>query len=291
MKSAAFVTYYPQDKIVELVKCIVSQVDIVYIIDNNSSKELQDKLETLKEFDKVRLIFLKSNKGIAAAINKAGTLAIKEGATWLGIFDQDSVVEDDYVTLLFDGLEGLSEDAISMLSPAVVNERSGKEYNISHKYSTHTPHQVKFAITSGSFIKLDDFFIIGAMREELFIDYVDFDFCIRLRKKDRKILKVPNAILRHEIGNQTINNLGNFSIITTNHNSTRRYYKHRNFIYMSRLYWRVEGVWLMRNFIGLVFEVLKIIMFEKAKFIKLKAISMGWMDGLKGRYGPAGHHI
>jgi GT2 family glycosyltransferase len=55
-------------------------------------------------------------------------------------------------------------------------------------------------ITSGNLLKVSAFERIGGFREDLFIDSVDFDFCLRLKKSGYRIMRCNQAILYHSLG-------------------------------------------------------------------------------------------
>ena len=58
-----------------------------------------------------------------------------------------------------------------------------------NKQNTFTHPQ--YVITSGSFIPISIFNDVGFMREELFIDFVDIDWCLRARAKGYEIVSLP----------------------------------------------------------------------------------------------------
>jgi rhamnosyltransferase len=71
--------------------------------------------------------------------------------------------------------------------------------------------------------------IIGFMREELFIDYVDFEWCWRVLKYGYKIISIPAVSIRHKLGDVT-KTIGNRKIAIRSR--IRYYYMIRNGFYI-----------------------------------------------------------
>lgn len=64
----------------------------------------------------------------------------------------------------------------------------------------------------------------------LFIDCVDFDFSLKIRKAGFKILLVGKAQMKHHLGESS--DINSFAV----HSHIRRYYMARNFLYISKTY-------------------------------------------------------
>jgi len=57
---------------------------------------------------------------------------------------------------------------------------------------------------SGSLLSLMAFKEIGPFREEFFIDSIDADYCLRLRKKGYKIIVACQAQMKHSVGERAV---------------------------------------------------------------------------------------
>jgi rhamnosyltransferase len=119
-------------------------------------------------------------------------------------------------------------------------------------------------MTSGSLIRTG----LGFFEEKLFIDSVDNEYCLRLRKNGYKIIRVNHAVLNHQLGTLRKNWLG-FSTIV--HPASRRYYITRNMFYVMSKYpeFRLFGIK------ELLKSILLIILVENDKIKKLKAFFRG----------------
>lgn len=69
---------------------------------------------------------------------------------------------------------------------------------------------------------------VGGMNDDMFIDGVDFEWCLRARNYGYKILQCTSAKLIHELGN------GNSDKVLS-HSPNREYYIVRNSFKMSRM--------------------------------------------------------
>lgn len=94
-----------------------------------------------------------------------------------------------------------------------------------YKENREAPYEVDVIISSGSAATKKVFYQAGLMDEDLFIDFVDIEWAIRCRNNNIPILIVPTAIMKHSIGNTSVN-LGIVKGFI--HSADRSYYKVRN---------------------------------------------------------------
>ena len=145
--------------------------------------------------------------------------------------------------------------------------------------------EMKIAITSGSLMNLKVFYKIGPFIEDLFIDYVDFEYCLRLKKNKYQILQVKSAQIYHQLGELKLHKFFFKKIYVTNHSPTRYYYRTRNRLYVVRKYLNVFPSFVIRDFLIFFNELIKIIFYEKNKIKKMKMILFGIRDFMKNNYG------
>ena len=103
--------------------------------------------------------------------------------------------------------------------------------------------EVKTTITSGSLVSLPAFGTIGPFREELFIDGIDFDYCLRARSLGFEIIITCKPLMQHGIGAATRHRLPWKTTGTSNHLAIRRYYMSRNQLVLVREYFWKEPAW------------------------------------------------
>jgi rhamnosyltransferase len=140
-------------------------------------------------------------------------------------------------------------------------------------------------MTSGNLLNLDAVASIGPFEEKLFIDCVDMDYCLRLRRAGFRIIRDHSVGLQHSLGDFRTGKVGSIRIGYSNHNAGRRYYITRNKIYLLKKYFRFDprlGWLVIRSMAG---DTLRILLFEHNKFGKLSAILTGLRHSLTNHYG------
>ena len=141
-------------------------------------------------------------------------------------------------------------------------------------------------ITSGSLLALAVFRRVGRMREDFFIDAVDFEYCLRLRRYGYKVIETLLPTLIHPIGVPTVQRVFGRLIVTTNHSPLRRYYIVRNRLLLARAYFFSEFSWVMNSLWALVKETAIVLLAEKERGRKMAATLRGLAHGLANRRGP-----
>lgn len=270
MYVAGIVLYNPEiEKLNENINAIYDQVDRIALIDNASNN--LNKVEMLWKSDpKIDFIYNKKNMGIAVALNQIVAWAAKLEYRWVLLLDQDSVCGTNLVQKLG---EYCDISSVGIISPVIwyVGEKKQRTIGKSHM-------EVNFCITSGSLINIRAWSDIGGADERMFIDMVDYDYCYRMRKKNYKIFRVDNAILRQQLGNAKIYHLGNrHRLFITYHAPFRCFYIGRNFIYLLRKYKSVTlYIYLFKVMIE---KIVTIFLFENDKRNKLCSLFRGMLQG------------
>ena len=286
---AVIVSYHPAEEIIENVKCLVDQVDEVVIIDNGSSLETKELFIKFESYNKVNVIYLKENLGIATALNIGVKKAQSNGHQWVATFDQDSHATSGMIETMLKSYEIYPQkEKVISLSPRYKDKNTGlirSSQLIVPPLETLPYTQALEVITSGNLLKLTIFDSVGYFNEALFIDYVDIEFCLRCNIQGYKILEVKDAILIHSIGFPTHHKLLWKTLTASHHSALRRYYFARNAIYTYKKFAFKRPVWVIKNATILVKMMVLIVLFELDRNNKLAAIFRGIVDGLFGRMG------
>jgi rhamnosyltransferase len=274
---ASIITFNPDiNFLMDNIRAVSNQVNKLLIIDNNS-KNTNDFVSIIKsEFKNVDFIFNNNNLGVAEGLNQALNYAKSNNYKWLLTLDQDSVCQADMILQYETFLKSNAHNNILLLCPEIqdINIKNMKKIKCGAE-------EVNVAITSGSLLNVNNSLMIGGFLTELFIDYVDFEFCLRGRKRNFKILKLNNIVLKHRLGEiQEKKFLGN-EIVVTNHNPKRRFYLFRNKIYIYKTYWRDYKHWVLRNILSSIKTMLIILFYEQNKFENFRNIIKGVLDGYR----------
>lgn len=281
---AVLVAYHPDwVRLQKNIEAVCPQVSKVYLWDNTG---VDSEVAHVDLPGNVEYIQSHENLGIAEPLNKVGVLAFASGAEWMLTLDQDSTLPIDYVSAVLSRVEQLNarcKIGIAAGMHEVLNSAS-QEYQSS---------QVKTLITSGSLVYLPAYDEIGGCEEGFFIDCVDHELSLKMRRRGWQLWCFGDVRFFHTIGEPrkvSIPLLG-MKLCCSNHSALRKYYATRNRI---KLYWRYflfDPAFCLRDLYAMFAESVKIMLFENKRAAKLQAIGLGILDGLKGQRGPCQHQI
>lgn len=266
------VLYNPNDEVLSNIQSYLPDIAVLYVIDNS---EVKDALlvDTLLHYDEIEYIDCKGNAGLGYALNLGATLAVKANYRWLLTMDQDSKVSSKMLLHMRQVIcEEPDINSIGIVAP----------YH-QDKYSKPAPEQSitddTFAVmTSGNLLNLHAYQQSGAFETKFFIDYIDIEYCFRLRENGFKILIANRAVLYHNLGNITKHTLLGKQIGTTNHSYIRRYYITRNSLYVVEKYRTQFPEFCKSIILHFWKELIRILLFEEQKILKLKYIFRGYKD-------------
>lgn len=273
MVEGVVVLYYPSEEVIKNINSYLPFLEKLYVIDNSPSLKwsLIEKLKRLGE--KIVYISNRENKGIGYALNRGAELAIKDGAKWLLTMDQDSRFKEGDLGRLIEIAHQESEKT-AIVSP--VHDEGEKK---SGKFVLTT-------MTSGNLLRLDSYRKVGPFREEFFMDMIDAEYCLRVNRAGYKVRIVKEILLHHELGNTKQYKLLGFRFFSTNHSPLRRYYTTRNRLAVWKEYGKEFPKFLQEDRKNAIKEIIKILLVEREKMAKLKAIFKGVRDYRRGRFGP-----
>lgn len=271
------ILYNPEKVIVENIKSYLDYVDIIYLVDNSQkiNKYIYSKLI---KYDKLHYISLNSNKGIAFPLNLAAKKAIKDNYQWLLTMDQDSYFTNGSLKNMISYIKNNDTSKTGIITP---HHKINKKNIGSNKTET-----VLTTMTSGNLLNLKIYKLAGDFIEDLFIDSIDHEYCLRLNKLGYKVVKINSSVLNHELGDisRSINFLSK-NLLITNHSFLRRYYITRNSLYVINKYKKEFPGFCFKKLILIIISFFQILLFEKDKIKKIKFIFRGIMDYLNKNFG------
>lgn len=296
---AIIVLYNPDiPDLIKLLNSAKHQVRHIVIADNSTLDTIKDKIaHILNDFSKVSTyIDLKDNLGIAMAQNIAIELAIRENATHLLLLDQDSYLPDNMVAGLstaYDSLETHGRN-IACVAPTFIDKKIGTTSPIFY-YKGLIRKQIiptgeeeyiiaDHVISSGSLIAVKSWLKIGKLQENLFIDYVDTEWCLRAKKLDYLTFVIPKLTLIHDIGDGYAK-VGTRNVVL--HSDFRNYYMIRNSIYLI-VYSRLQYNFRILELLKIPFYLYLYTLYSKEKAETLKVMVLAIKDGIFKNMGK-GH--
>lgn len=225
--SAIIVLYKPNLlTLMRTLSSITMQVTHCIVVNNGS-----DSFD-FSDYSNIIYIELGDNYGIAHAQNEGIKKAFELKSDYILLSDQDTVYPRNYIQDIFSYSKSFQYD---VLCP-IFFDNVKQEYSpvmltkFSYMKRIKKPIYVEHAIASGTIIKTAIFSVIGLMDDKLFIDYVDFEWCWRLKQQNMKILCVPNVVINHALGDGSKRIMG---VNVTVRSNVRYYYMIRNGCYLA----------------------------------------------------------
>jgi rhamnosyltransferase len=281
---AVIVTRDPDARFRTRFKPFADQVDRVLVVDNRSQNAgLAAVDEFVNSQRNVALLSNADNVGIAAALNQGCQFAIEQGASWVLAFDQDSVPDRNLIARLTSEWRMLTDpNRVGLIG---VNFESPGGKTLLPPGSGMVDARV--AITSGSLLSVDAWRKVGPFREDFFIDEVDHEYAIRLRRNGWQVKVTRQVLMTHAMGSPSGPRLGGWQPLLSHHSALRRYYMARNRVLLAREHIGFEPRFVVSQLARSLRESATVMLFEPQKMAKLLAMLRGVVDGLRGRSGRA----
>lgn len=280
--SAVIVTYHPNNRMVANLQKIAAQVQEMVVIDNGSDADDLELLRMASSTLRFHLIENPENLGIAEALNQGVRWARSRGFLWVIFFDQDSEITDCFVDRMFDSFDSHPDrERVCSIHPTYLDPKCGTHWEV-RRAKDGGPIT---SMTSGSMMPVWIFDKIGYFASEYFIDWVDIEYCLRIRSAGYLIAESKCSILVHSAGHPQKATLAGFSFWPTHHNAIRRYYISRNRIAVFRRYLRVFPAWTLHLMYESLRETIKCFLGERDRVHKFRNFVRGTRDGIAGVMG------
>ncbi len=230
---AVVIWYNPEYIVLNNIKTYCRFFNKIFIIDNSDV----NNSDLAKEIPNAEYYSCGTNLGIAKALNIGCSKAYKEGYNWCITMDQDSYFSENVVEKYIKLVEvyNKTNKQYGSFTPSL-DLKPTNMYDLFIKlikpiykkfFSKSKEREVSFCITSGNIINLEVWKKLDGFDSDLFIDGVDIDFSIRLRKIGYKILQIRTINLHHSLGDFR------FTFFRKDtHSDFRLYYMIRNSLYI-----------------------------------------------------------
>jgi len=276
---AVVVAYFPDGEFEDRLRRLLPQVSEVLVVDNTPEGNCKERLKAMGR--RLHVADLGTNVGVAAALNHGLKWAVESQHRWLLTLDQDTLCYPDMVQTL------LKVQASCALEPAIV----GANYFDPRSGRTEVPEQGNdwleqiTVITSGSLIDVAVADSVGGFREDYFIDQLDHEFCLRVRRHGRRVIMSRKPLMSHSIGGPAGTYVPLWGPVP-HHAALRKYYITRNSLVTIADYWRNEPGWCARRLTRLLLGLGLIAVLESDRVAKVRAFAAGAVDGVRRRMGP-----
>jgi rhamnosyltransferase len=279
---AVVVTFRPDESVLGNLAKVRQQVEGLVVVDNGSSAEALASLRRESLQMGFTLIENGANLGIATALNIGARWARSHSYNWVALFDQDSTVTDGYIAAMLDEHSRLSQpETVAIVTPKHV-DRQTEQWQAPILDKNGDPHS---AITSGSLMPVQIFDKCGWFEDNLIIDLVDDEYCMRIRSQGYRIAYASGAKLFHVVGHPQDYSVLGVKFRVFHHNAQRRYYITRNSLVLALRYWRSDPRWSI-GVVAYVFKQAAItLLVDNHRVKNLRYTLQAIADAFAGRLG------
>lgn len=282
-----------------LYKSLYHQVDSIIFSDNSEDNSIKEDVKNwINQLIPSDIIYLDlhKNHGIAYAQNRGIEVAKERGARFVLLLDQDSALPNTMVSDLISVYERLlhTNHKVATVGPSFLDEKSNVLARIirydkigiqkiipDESKDFERAHHI---ISSGSLIPIQVLNEVGMMKESLFIDMVDTEWCIRAKLYGYDSFVAPKTIMRHSIGDEFVS-VGQRKVNL--HSDFRNYFIVRNSVYVV-LYERMSLNFRIAQLIRVPLHILFYSYHSKRRLYSLGLLTKAVIDGILKNMGK-GH--
>lgn len=287
---AVVTAFRPEPPLLDHVALIRAQVDEVVVVDDGSGPGFDDVFVAVDDMG-AGVVRLRSNEGIAHALNAGIRAAALAPQDLVVTFDQDSAIPAGFIDALVETWDEATARGveIGLVCPelfANVNQAPdgpGEDGFL----------RAREPIQSGALYSWAALSRIGKFREDLFIDLVDAEHFLRLRRLGMEAIAVPGLHLPHELGRTyPLTFLGRqvsthrgplWASLST---PFRYYYRMRNRVIVNREYRSLfRREYLLHDTLREIPSWILAVHLAKPRMAMVKVLARGMRDGRRGDTG------
>jgi rhamnosyltransferase len=296
---AIVVCYHPsKTELVRLVEALEKQTLSIFVINNGGIPE--QVLKKIIHLPKVDVVDMGGNLGIAAALNRGFSEAEKYGFDFCVTFDQDSQPSSDHVPMLISAWHRLNSESggrskLGAMGASFFDSRNGRfDYpffrarglSVQRIYASSNEilPPVDALITSGMLVPVQ-LWKEFHFDDDLFIDYVDTEWCFRTKHAGFQHHGSFEVKMRHELSDDKPIII--FGMIILRYSALRRYYYFRNGVYLATRNY-VPMIFRIRLISGMLIRMITSPIIDPHPTQSLKYIFLGLRDAVFRRFGRLG---
>jgi rhamnosyltransferase len=232
------ITFNPEhERLEQALHSILLNTPNLLVVDNASQQQSAVQALCHKMSVSIGFVGLQRNGGIAEAQNRGIAQALAKGASHIWFSDQDSIYPSDYLVPLLQGLAD-APMPVAAIGPLYLDEGRGRVQPLvrfDFFSSKHAPrlglNPVAHVISSGMVVPANVLKLVGGMAQELFIDWVDMEWCWRAHKLHGLVTLVHGGVcMSHRLGDRHVTVLGRKIVLRS---PVRHYYMVRNAMYLA----------------------------------------------------------
>jgi rhamnosyltransferase len=296
---ATVVTFQPDlSQLQRLIAALASQVDQFVVVDNTPEADRSAELVKLVAAHGGALLAVGRNLGLAEGQNRGVAWARDRGFSHVLLMDQDSVPAPDMVRSLLRGLRDANRLArpVAAVGAAFIDPRIPETpyflklgplglQRVRCRQEGCEVVEVDVLIASGTLLPVSSLERVGPMDRDLFIDYVDTDWCFRALAQGMRIYGVCAACFEHRLGDRAIRLwVGGFRRVGL-HQPLRLYYIFRNALLIYRRP-HAPRHWIASDIVRLMRMAVFYTLGVRPRASYVRMMLQGLRDGWQGRSGP-----
>ncbi|HEY9764424.1 MAG TPA: glycosyltransferase [Trichocoleus sp.] len=297
-KVVAFITAYLDSsalmKIIPLIESQTFPVAEIFIIDNSPDLLIRTQASHIK------IRHFPNNVGVAGGLLEGFREVLESKYDFLWMFDQDSEPAENCLEELLNFWQKakyVERLPVGIVSPLVFDANTYRhiggaifeKFRFREKLPSLTDCQsfmeCDSPITSGSLFSVEVIKKDFSPRRELFMDGVDLDYGMQLRRNGFQNFIVKAAKMNHRLGSPLKIRFWGKELLVQNYSPIRTYYFFRNHTYLEIYYSSGalnKGVAVLRRIAYMVRGILAAIIICDKKINRVRACFMGTLSGLFG---------
>lgn len=280
---AIMTVFRPGDAVIANARAALAQTDDLIVVDDGSGDAADAALAAIEDSG-ATVMRSRVNAGIAAALNAGVAATASLDHDYILFLDQDSSIPPGFVAALVDAHQ--ASGGVPAGAAGAAPEYFG---TVQQGRTLRDGAVVPMPIQSGMLLHRDALRLVGAMREDLFIDLVDFDYALRVADAGLRIVSAPGVVLPHRLGHQVGLRLLGLPL-GPQHGFTvsapfRYYYRSRNRVLIWRAHWRRHLVRMVGDLLLDLRHAIIVLAAVQHRRALLGVMRAGWRDGIRGRGG------
>ncbi len=243
---------------------------------NEGSRSLIDRLGAAH----IEVIENTANVGLARALNQGIERVFASGADYVMLLDQDTRPP---ATMMGDLLERAEQAEaggarLGCIGPRPVDRKAPANGT----RAGPSLASVDTVITSGQVIPRAAHEQVGGMWNELFIDYIDHEWCFRARARGLAVLMAEDVVMPHDMGDSAVGPRGHERIV--HRSPTRHFHLVRNALWLQRCA-HAPRAWRLGELARLGYRIPTYLAASSDRAATLAAIARGLREGFAGPPG------
>jgi GT2 family glycosyltransferase len=210
---AAIVTFHPDPEgLPSVFAAALREVDQLAVVDNQASEASRSAIAAAIAASgagaaaRVTVRENALNEGVAVAFNQAIAAGPAERFEFVFLLDQDSVVRPGAVARLIREYRALTErfrvgalqaSNLEANGRVPLDSRRRDFHRRRGRYAGPTSYEGRLFLNSGTLVPTQVFLGVGAFDERYFVDFVDYEFSLRLARRGYGVFHVPEAAIEH----------------------------------------------------------------------------------------------